>query len=138
LATGVWEGTLEHSTELLLTGLSVAVTLVGVGGAGVVFLGEGVSPFIAELSAPFRGLFAGRWFLDELYAVLVVRPVSRVSAYLASFDVGVVDGTVTLVASTVSGIGALLARLQSGYVRGYAVTMLVGAVGVVAVAWALR
>lgn len=138
LATGVWEGTLDHSTELLLAGLSVAVTLVGVGAAGVIFLGEGASPLLGELVRPFRDLFAGRWFLDELYGAVVVRPVGRVSSYLASFDAGVVEGTVTLVGSSVTGLGGILARLQSGYVRGYAVTMLVGAVGVVAAAWALR
>ena len=138
LATGVWEGTLDHSTELLLAGLSVAVTLVGVGAAGVVYLGEGVSPLLGELASPFRDLFAGRWYLDELYGVVIVHPVARLSSFLASFDRGVVEGTVTLVASSVSGVGGLLARLQSGYVRGYAVTMLVGAVGVVAAAWALR
>lgn len=138
LATGVWEGTLDHSTELLLAGLSVAVTLVGVGAAGVVYLGEGVSPLLGEMVTPLRNLFAGRWFLDELYGVTIVRPVSRLSSFLASFDVGAVEGTVALVGTSVTGLGGLLARLQSGYVRGYAVTMLVGAVGVVAAAWALR
>lgn len=138
LATGVWEGTLDHSTELLLTGLSVAVTLVGVGTAGVVYLGEGFSPLVGELASPFRNLFAGRWFLDELYGVIIVRPIARLSSSLASFDRGVVEGAVSLVGASVSGLGGLLAQLQSGYVRGYAVTMLVGAVGVLAVAWALR
>jgi NADH-quinone oxidoreductase subunit L len=138
MATGVREGTLGSSTELLLTGLSVAVTLVGVGLAGIVFLGDGVLPIVREFVAPFRHLFANRWFLDEWYGVSIVRPVSRISTFLAAFDIGVVEGTSSMVSSSVTGLGGMVARLQSGYVRGYAVTMLVGAVGVVAVARALR
>jgi NADH-quinone oxidoreductase subunit L len=138
MATGVREGTLGSSTELLLTGLSVAVTLVGVGLAGVVFLGDGVLPIVREFVAPFRYLFANRWFLDEWYGVIIVRPVSRISTFLAAFDIGVVEGTSSMVSSSVTGLGGMVARLQSGYVRGYAVTMLVGAVGVVAAARALR
>ncbi len=139
LATGTWEGTLDHSTEWIITGLSVAITLAGAGLAGVAYLGEGpISPVVTELVAPFRRLFAGRWFVDEAHGALVIRPLARVASFLASVDVGVVDGAVALVVAGVRGIGALLARLQSGYVRGYAVTMLVGAVAVVASAWALR
>ena len=138
MATGVWEGTLDHSTELLLAGLSVAVTLVGVGAAGITYLGEGVSPVLRELTAPFRELFSGRWFVDEFYDLLILRPIARIAAYLAAFDIGVVEGASAAISFGVTGVGGLVARLQSGYVRGYAVAMLVGAVGVVAAAWALR
>ena len=48
-----------------------------------------------------------------------------------------VDGTVNGVARLARGTGGLLRQLQSGYVRGYAVTMLVGAFCVLAY-WAFR
>lgn len=137
-ATGVWEGTLTHSTELLITGLSVAVAFVGVGVAGMMYLGGGAPVLLTELLSPATRLIEGRWFVDDLYSVLVVRPLARISTFLGAFDIGVVDGAVRLVTSLIRRAGAVAQEIQGGYVRSYAVTMIFGATIVVAAVWVLR
>jgi NADH-quinone oxidoreductase subunit L len=53
-------------------------------------------------------------------------------------DRQVVDGTVTGVAAGTAGSGELLRRLQTGFVRSYALQMVVGIVALVAVVLAVR
>ncbi|NCV02385.1 MAG: hypothetical protein EBV53_14550, partial [Proteobacteria bacterium] len=61
-----------------------------------------------------------------------------IASFLASFDLAVIGGSVTLVVRTVRGAGSVLRASQAGYVRGYAVTMMVGAFLVLAASWAFR
>jgi NADH-quinone oxidoreductase subunit L len=49
-----------------------------------------------------------------------------------------VDGVVNGLAAALGGASARLRRLQTGFVRSYALSMLVGAVAVVAVLLAVR
>ena len=68
---------------------------------------------------------------------LIAHPGARLASFLAAFDLGVIDGAVNGVARLARGTGTLLRSLQSGYVRGYVVTMLIGAFCVLAF-WAFR
>ena len=73
------------------------------------------------------------WYVDALYDRLIVQPIYALSVVLASiFDQGFIDGIVNGVGRAVNAWGAGLRRLQSGYVANYALTMLAGAVIVVA------
>ena len=47
------------------------------------------------------------------------------------FDVGVIDGLLHAIAEVVIETGALVRRLQAGFVRGYAAIILLGALAVI-------
>ena len=80
-----------------------------------------------------HALLLNAWYVDLIYDRLIVRPLYLLSVALAQlFDVGVIDGIVNGIGRAVSAWGAGLRRLQSGYVVNYALTMLAGAVVVVA------
>ncbi len=64
---------------------------------------------------------------DAINDELVVRPGSHVVTALVATDRDLVDGTFTGGATLVSGIGQGLRRLQTGYVRSYALSVLGGA-----------
>ena len=71
--------------------------------------------------------------IDRLYEGVVVRPLFPLSTFLArGFDLGVIDRAVNGLGSAVVGWAAAMRRLQTGYVVNYALTMLAGAVLVVA------
>ena len=57
---------------------------------------------------------------------------------LVFFDNKVVDGAVGVTAATIGGLSARLRRLQTGFVRTYALTMLAGAVAVAAAVLLVR
>ncbi len=88
---------------------------------------------------PLQPLFANRFYLDELYTALVVRPLEFLAMLSAAFDRHVVDGLVGLVAGIPLAAGAIVRRLQSGLLQRYAVAGAIGTVAVVlALAWRLR
>ena len=77
-------------------------------------------------------MLLGKYFVDELYDRLVVGPVKRVSDWLwAEVDVGVVDSTVNQAGAFVRQDSVWLSRLQSGFVRNYALSIFLGAVIVI-------
>jgi NADH-quinone oxidoreductase subunit L len=74
----------------------------------------------------------GKYYVDELYDQLVVEPVKRASDWLwAQVDVGIVDGTINQAGEFVRNDSAWLSRMQSGFVRNYALSIFLGAVVVI-------
>ena len=132
------ESLLTVELEYLLTGASVAAAALGVLVAAAMYLAGRPNP--ADLADLFRRPYlwlANKWYVDELYQALIAHPGARLASFFAAFDLGVIDGVVNGVARTARGTGNLLRRAQSGYVRGYAVTMLIGAFCLLAY-WAFR
>jgi NADH-quinone oxidoreductase subunit L len=80
-----------------------------------------------------HALLLNAYYVDALYDRAIVRPLYALSVVLARvFDLGVIDGIVNGVGRGVVAGGAALRRVQTGYVVNYALTMLAGAVLVVA------
>jgi len=88
---------------------------------------------------PFGWLFANRFFVDQIEAALVVKPLEILATIAAAFDRHVVDGLVDGVARVPLGLGAVVRRLQSGLLQRYAVAGVFGALAIVLLlAWNLR
>ena len=74
-------------------------------------------------------MLSHKYWVDELYDALVVRPTSAVARALSvTFDARIVDGAVNGIATLAGEAGALLRRLQTGHVPAYVLSILVGAV----------
>jgi NADH-quinone oxidoreductase subunit L len=78
--------------------------------------------------APLRRVLANKYYVDELYAALFVRPAVRLSGALDGFDRAVVDGTVNGSGAGVQIAGQVVKLFQTGYVRNYALSFLLGVV----------
>jgi NADH-quinone oxidoreductase subunit L len=73
-----------------------------------------------------------KWRVDELYNDLFVHRGKLLANWLwRVIDLRGIDGLVQGVSNGFAGLSNLLARFQSGYVRSYALTMLVGVVLVI-------
>jgi NADH-quinone oxidoreductase subunit L len=73
-----------------------------------------------------------KYYVDEMYDQLIVEPVKRGAAWLwAHVDMGIVDGTVNQAGEFVRQDSAWLSRVQSGFVRNYALSIFLGAVVVI-------
>ena len=101
------------------------VRAVGLGGA---LYGRGPVPETAPaghfpVTAARKDLYG-----DAINESLLMRPgqwLTRLSVY---FDNRGVDGLVNTVAATIGGTSGRLRRIQSGFVRSYALSMFLGAV----------
>jgi NADH-quinone oxidoreductase subunit L len=93
-----------------------------------------------SLRGPYR-LLAGKYFIDELYAFVIVRPLVWVSTNFLwhVVDDETIDGLVNGVASEAGEVGDRLRHLNSGNTRSYASWVIVGAVLLtVLLVWTVR
>jgi len=117
--------------ELSLMVVSSIVALVGIGLAAFIWLKR--REIADRVAATFPGIYRlllNKYYVDEIYDTTIVQPIRIVSqdGLWRGVDVHIIDGAVNGTASIVDGSSSLLRRLQSGSVRAYAGSLLVGVV----------
>jgi NADH-quinone oxidoreductase subunit L len=76
-------------------------------------------------------LLYNKWYVDEFYQKVVVRPVYALSDFFSRVvDRGLIDGIVDGSARLAQGIGLLAGRAQTGQLNTYAFVILVGVLAV--------
>ncbi|TGE25979.1 NADH-quinone oxidoreductase subunit L [Hymenobacter aquaticus] len=127
-------GELDHGTELMLIGLSVAAGVLGILLAYVQYVSRRVRPAEddAQRSAP-ESLVYHKYYIDELYDTIFVKPVMGLSKGLYRFvEQGIIDPIVNGFGRVTLGGGQLLRHVQTGYVGLYLILMVVGIVLILA------
>ncbi len=130
------EGGAEHHdpTEYALMFLSVAYALLGILVAYFAYLLKPDLP--GKVAARAKGLYEllyNKYFVDEIYqAVFVEGTLALATFFWAFWDVVVIDGIVNGTGYVVRSLGGGLRLLQTGKVQAYAMTVLLGAVVLVA------
>lgn len=120
----------DHNTELMLMSLSVAAGVLGIGLAYVQYVARAQRPAEEEAarSAP-ESLVYHKYYVDELYNALFVKPVMGLSRGLFRFvENGVIDPVVNGFGRAVQGGGYLLRYVQTGAVETYLILMVIGIV----------
>jgi len=114
--------------------VSVLVAVAGVFFAWVMYGRRPVkAEEIGEPRNALHTLLLNKYYVDELYDAAIVNPLLRLFRWSARvFDLRVIDGIVNGVGSMVVGWARSLRRVQTGFVMNYALTMLLGALAVVA------
>jgi NADH-quinone oxidoreductase subunit L len=124
----------DERMELISMGISVAIALAGIFSAWLFYLKK--PALAAGLARGLRGLhqlLSNKFYVDEIYDALIVRPILRLSqGFLAGVvDEKIVDGAlVNGSGRTVAWLGSLVSRLQGGLVNSYALYFLLAICGV--------
>ena len=109
--------------------LPVLVGILGIALAAILYIvNPGVPVKIAE-TVPFLYRFLlNKWYFDELYDMIFVRPAKQLGQYLWKFwDEKIIDGLGPNGAAMATFLSAgRVSRLQTGYVYHYAFAMLIG------------
>ena len=82
-------------------------------------------PDLAEPTG-FGKVLANKWYVDELYNALVVRPLDVLAQILVFIDKHIIDWIVNGVGRLIQYSSRQLRLLQSGQVGGYVLLMVVG------------
>jgi NADH-quinone oxidoreductase subunit L len=147
--TGLFEGFLDaHWLEVYFPGLvespahappwlvwvlmlvSSVVALGGIALAWWMYVRQPAIPAeIIETAPAAYELSRNRFYLDEIYTAVVVRPLDVLAAFCRAFDLFVVDGLVDLVGQTPSFLGRVLSPIQNGLTQFYALLMILGLTG---------
>ena len=94
---------------------------------------------MTKIFRPVYLLFYNKWYFDELYEFLFVRPAKALGTFLWQIgDVKIIDGLGPNGVSQLSyWFGGRMAKLQTGYLYHYAFAMLIGLVAVITWVWML-
>jgi len=113
---------LEKGTEGMLMVVSVVLAVIGVVAAWARFAKK------PELGEPtgFGKFLAEKWYVDELYNAIIVKPLDLLAQFLTWFDKHVLDWIVNGVGRLVQYGSRQLRLLQSGLVGGYVLLMVIG------------
>ncbi len=116
--------------ELLGILLSVVIAVLGILIARARYLTkEGWVERLVQPLAVLQPLVEHRWYVDELYSLLVVSPIQGISGWFARFfDPKVIDGAVNSVGGVISDAGEAVRKLQNGAIPTYAFSLLLGVV----------
>jgi NADH-quinone oxidoreductase subunit L len=128
--------TAAHALELPLAAVAVVTALIGFSIAFWLYISRpGKAEALAKSMSGAYNTLLNKYYVDELYAAVVVNPLMWLSTnVLWKFvDVAGIDGTVNGIASSATSLGDTVRHAQSGNTRSYAVWVVIGALVVIAI-----
>jgi NADH-quinone oxidoreductase subunit L len=115
---------IEHSTELLLMALTTAVAIVA-----IIIAWLRYRNYKEEQMGAFGKLLQNKWYVDELYNSVFVKPVNKLGAIANRyFEHSGIDALVNGVGRLVNYGGRQMRWLQSGQVGSYVLLMVISMV----------
>jgi NADH-quinone oxidoreductase subunit L len=114
-----------------LMGVSLLIALAGIWIAWMMYLRRAWSP--QALAARFQGLYDllfHKWYVDELYDRVFVKPALGFATFLWVFDGYVIDGIVNGIGHLTRGVGRGLRTSETGVVGNYALGIAAGLVAI--------
>ncbi len=121
----------------LIMGLTFALVIAGVAFAWARYWRDDVS-VIAPSGNVLTEAARRDLYQDTVNEALLMYPGIALTRGTVAFDQGAVDHTAMGVGRFVRGTGGVLRRLQNGFARSYAMTMLAGVVVLLAVVWVIQ
>ncbi|MBP0462894.1 NADH-quinone oxidoreductase subunit L [Roseomonas sp. PWR1] len=120
-----------HAAHEVPSWVPLAPTVVGLSGIALAYLLYMAMPGVpAKLAATFGGLYRfllNKWYFDELYDFLFVRPARRLARMLwQTADARIIDGVPNGAAAIAADVARGAVRLQTGRVANYAFVMIAG------------
>ncbi len=118
-----------HHVPLLVKWSATIAMLLGLAGAWLFYIKDVTLPVrLATMHQPVYQFLLNKWYIDELYDFLFVRPAKWLGRFLWKKGDGMVidgfgpDG----IAARVADITGFATRLQTGFVYHYAFAMMIG------------
>jgi NADH-quinone oxidoreductase subunit L len=119
----------EHGSQLLVMAGSSLIALAGIALAWMMYMKGMTSERLLKQFSVLYEMSRNHFYLDEIYAVLFVRPLSGFAQLLRVFDTYIVDGLVDLLGQVPRFVGILFQPIQNGLVQFYALLMALGLAG---------
>jgi NADH-quinone oxidoreductase subunit L len=119
------KGTWAYDNKYVLLGVAIVVALAGIALSVAVYAKR-------RLPAVEPKLLENAWYYDAAVARVVGGPGAAAFRGVTAFDARVVDGAVNGTAALARGLGSVVRRSQTGFVRAYAAIIALGTVGLLA------
>jgi NADH-quinone oxidoreductase subunit L len=128
----------EHHSEHFLPPLAISAMALFVVAIGVAFavLKYRTVPVVApENVTSFTKAARKDLYQDSFNEAVFMRPGQKLTAGLVNTDYKVIDGLVRVVGWVIQISASSIRNIQSGYVRSYALIMVLGVLALVAAVW---
>ncbi|MEK0443719.1 MAG: NADH-quinone oxidoreductase subunit [Actinomycetota bacterium] len=119
------KGTWAYDNKYVLLGVAIVVALAGIALSLAVYAKR-------RLPAVEPKVLENAWYYDATVARVVGGPGAAAFDGITRFDARVVDGAVNGAGSLARGLGSVVRRSQTGFVRAYAAIIALGTVAVLA------
>jgi len=130
------EGEPVIAVPLLMT-MTLLIVFGGVVLAWMYYWRDAV-PVVAPVGSPLTRAARRDLYQDDVNEALLMRPGLHLTRSLVFFDNRGVDGAVGGLAALIGGTSARVRRVQNGFVRSYALTMLAGVVVILGAVWVVQ
>jgi NADH-quinone oxidoreductase subunit L len=122
------------STEVMIAAISTLIAIAGWFIARSLYKEKQLASDAAfERRAPgLARALENKWYVDELYAAIIVRPLAAISRFFWKGIDAVIDGIAAMLGYIVRGSGDILRFFQTGNVRNYALMFFIGVIVFVA------
>jgi NADH-quinone oxidoreductase subunit L len=121
--------TVAPAMEWLLMGVSVAGAVIGISFAFSLYRDLAKVDSLTKRFAGLHKLLENKWYIDEIYDALIVRPIQKLSVALwKGFDVAVIDRIVLGFGRVSEWTGDTIRVIQTGSIQIYALMLLIGLV----------
>jgi NADH-quinone oxidoreductase subunit L len=124
----------SSSLEYLLMLASIIIVLIGISIAYQLYIRNPETPkkLAERFKTPYR-IIVNKYYVDEFYSMVIVKPVINFAMFLwKMIDVQIIDGIANGIASLTKGMGELFRRTETGYLRNYALSLIFGAILILA------
>lgn len=127
VSVGEAHGHLEASTEYLLMGIAIAGAVISISIAYVMYISKSQVPGADESYTGLAKLVNHKFYIDELYNAVFVKPAQWVSEFLyKAVDKVLVDGIVNGTGRVSLLAGDILRSIQTGHTAFYILAMVLG------------
>ena len=117
-----------HSTEYMLMGISVAIAAIAI----IFAIGKYSKKPQLEDAEGFGKVLENKWYVDELYDAIIVKPLGNLSAFFKNVvEKSGIDGAVNGVGKLVNYSSRQLRLLQNGQVGSYILFMVLAIIVIV-------
>ncbi|MBK8294269.1 MAG: NADH-quinone oxidoreductase subunit L [Solirubrobacterales bacterium] len=112
-------------------GSGALISIVGIFTAWLLYVKKpGIPSRLEQRLQPVHSLLVNKWYFDEIIDFLIVNPVKAFGRFSNEiFERYVINGLTSGTVGVIRSAGGAVRDLQSGMLRGYAVLMLFGVVG---------
>jgi len=122
-----------HSVPFWVKKLPLVVGLLGILCAYLIYMVKpGSSGIFVRLFKPLHSLFFNKWFFDQIYATIFVKPMFLLGRVFSNGDKSVID---KVGADGFAGLSCRIAhnvsKFQSGYVYQYALVMIISLICII-------
>lgn len=138
LTEGLNVGEQAHGASWLVP-YSIAIAVIGIFLAYLIYYKGTISEnFFPNLAPGVHKVLLNKYYLDEIYLAVFVRPVVNLGKVLWTIDRFIIDGIVNLTGYLTKGTGYVISRRHTGQLQTYGLVTIIGGLAVIALAFLLR